>query len=101
MRLTQMSNSLPLCFCFFVTFWTGLDVETRLGFGWTPLMYAVSVANCNLARLLLDRGASANFSKDCWTVLMASCTASSSEDKIGHCVELLLSRSADPNMVDR
>ncbi|XP_043981675.1 ankyrin repeat, SAM and basic leucine zipper domain-containing protein 1 isoform X2 [Gambusia affinis] len=79
----------------------GLDVETRLGFGWTPLMYAVSVANCNLARLLLDRGASANFSKDCWTVLMASCTASSSEDKIAHCVELLLSRSADPNMVDR
>uniref|UniRef100_M4AJ49 Ankyrin repeat, SAM and basic leucine zipper domain containing 1 n=1 Tax=Xiphophorus maculatus TaxID=8083 RepID=M4AJ49_XIPMA len=79
----------------------GLDVETRLGFGWTPLMYAVSVANCNLARLLLDRGASANFSKDCWTVLMASCTASSSEDKIAHCIELLLSRSADPNMVDR
>lgn len=41
------------------------------------------------------------FSTDCWTVLMASCTASSSEDKIAHCVELLLSRSADPNMVDR
>ncbi|XP_039882475.1 ankyrin repeat, SAM and basic leucine zipper domain-containing protein 1 [Simochromis diagramma] len=79
----------------------GVDVETRLGFEWTPLMCAVSVANYDLAKLLLDRGASANFSKDHWTVLMASCTASASEDKIARCVELLLSRNADPNMVDR
>ncbi|XP_026220642.1 ankyrin repeat, SAM and basic leucine zipper domain-containing protein 1 isoform X2 [Anabas testudineus] len=79
----------------------GMDVETRLSFEWTPLMCAVSVANYDLAVLLLDRGASANFSKDHWTVLMASCTASASEDKIAHCVELLLSRNADPNMVDR
>lgn len=43
--------------------WTGVDVETRLGFEWTPLMCAVSVANYDLAKLLLDRGASANFSK--------------------------------------
>uniref|UniRef100_A0A3Q2FPA2 Ankyrin repeat, SAM and basic leucine zipper domain containing 1 n=1 Tax=Cyprinodon variegatus TaxID=28743 RepID=A0A3Q2FPA2_CYPVA len=80
---------------------TGMDVETKLSYGWTPLMCAVSLANYNLAKLLLDRGASANFSKDHWTVLMASCSASASEDKIVHCVELLLSRSADPNMVDR
>lgn len=40
-----------------------MDVETRLGFGWTPLMCAVSVANYDLAKLLLDRGARANFSK--------------------------------------
>ncbi|XP_026166903.1 ankyrin repeat, SAM and basic leucine zipper domain-containing protein 1 [Mastacembelus armatus] len=79
----------------------GMDIETRLGFEWTPLMCAVSVANYDLAKLLLDRGASANFSKDHWTVLMASCTASASEDKISRCVELLLSRNADPNMVDR
>ncbi|XP_037624039.1 ankyrin repeat, SAM and basic leucine zipper domain-containing protein 1 [Sebastes umbrosus] len=79
----------------------GMDVETRLGFEWTPLMCAVSVANYDLAKLLLDRGASANFSKDHWTVLMASCTASASEDKIARCVEILLSRNADPNMVDR
>ncbi|KAM4573902.1 ankyrin repeat, SAM and basic leucine zipper domain-containing protein 1 [Odontesthes bonariensis] len=79
----------------------GMDVETRLGFEWTPLMYAVNMANYDLAKLLLDRGASANFSKDNWTVLMASCTASASEDKIARCVELLLSRNADPNMVDR
>ncbi|XP_040895114.1 ankyrin repeat, SAM and basic leucine zipper domain-containing protein 1 [Toxotes jaculatrix] len=79
----------------------GMDVETRLGFEWTPLMCAVSVANYDMAKLLLGRGASANFSKDHWTVLMASCTASASEDKIARCVELLLSRNADPNMVDR
>ncbi|XP_040050040.1 ankyrin repeat, SAM and basic leucine zipper domain-containing protein 1 isoform X1 [Gasterosteus aculeatus] len=79
----------------------GLDVETRLRFEWTPLMCAVSVANYDLAKLLLDRGASANFSKDHWTVLMASCTASATEDQTARCVELLLSRSADPNMVDR
>ena len=40
-----------------------MDVETRLGFEWTPLMCAVSVANYDLAKVLLDRGASANFSK--------------------------------------
>ncbi|KAI3370986.1 hypothetical protein L3Q82_023635, partial [Scortum barcoo] len=80
---------------------TGMDVETRLGFEWTPLMCAVNVANYNLTELLLDRGASANFSKDRCTVLMASCTASASEDRIARCVELLLSRNADPNMVDR
>nr|XP_046251021.1 ankyrin repeat, SAM and basic leucine zipper domain-containing protein 1 [Scatophagus argus] len=79
----------------------GMDVETRLGFAWTPLMCAVSVADYNLAKMLLDRGASANFSKDHWTVLMASTTAAASEDKIARCVELLLSRNADPNMVDR
>ncbi|XP_010792523.1 ankyrin repeat, SAM and basic leucine zipper domain-containing protein 1-like [Notothenia coriiceps] len=41
----------------------GMDVETRLGFDWTPLMCAVSVVNYELTELLLDRGASANFSK--------------------------------------
>ncbi|XP_056242534.1 ankyrin repeat, SAM and basic leucine zipper domain-containing protein 1 [Seriola aureovittata] len=80
---------------------SGMDVETRLGFEWTPLMCAVNVANYDLAKLLLDRGARANFSKDHWTVLMASCTASASEDRIARCVELLLSRNADPNMADR
>lgn len=38
---------------------------------------------------------------DHWTVLMASTTASANEDKIACCVELLLSRNADPNMADR
>uniref|UniRef100_A0A3Q2QJF1 Ankyrin repeat, SAM and basic leucine zipper domain containing 1 n=1 Tax=Fundulus heteroclitus TaxID=8078 RepID=A0A3Q2QJF1_FUNHE len=79
----------------------GMDVETNVYYGRTPLMYAVSLANYDIAKLLLDRGASANFSKDHWTVLMASCTASAAEDEIARCVELLLSRSADPNMVDR
>ena len=43
-----------------------MDVETRLGLGGTPLMCAVSVANYDLAKLLLDRGANASFSKG-WT----------------------------------
>ncbi|KAL0968659.1 hypothetical protein UPYG_G00269810 [Umbra pygmaea] len=79
----------------------GLDVETRLGFDWTLLMCAVHKANYDMAKLLLDRGASANFSRDQYTVLMAACTASASEDMIGKCVELLLSRNADPNIVNR
>uniref|UniRef100_A0A673CI75 Ankyrin repeat, SAM and basic leucine zipper domain containing 1 n=1 Tax=Sphaeramia orbicularis TaxID=375764 RepID=A0A673CI75_9TELE len=79
----------------------GTSVDTRLAFDWTPLMCAVSVANYDLAKMLLDRGANANFSRDHWTVLMASCTASASEDKIARCVELLLSRNADPNVTDR
>lgn len=41
------------------------------------------------------------FSADQWTVLMACITASAEEDQIARCVELLLSRNADPNMVDR
>ncbi|XP_062860686.1 ankyrin repeat, SAM and basic leucine zipper domain-containing protein 1 isoform X2 [Trichomycterus rosablanca] len=80
----------------------GMDVETRLGFGWTPLMCAVHVANYELVELLLDRGASANFSRDLYTVLMAACTAdSTTEEKIAKCVALLLSRNADPNAYNR
>ncbi|XP_048463862.1 ankyrin repeat, SAM and basic leucine zipper domain-containing protein 1 [Rhincodon typus] len=40
---------------------SGLDVETRFGFGWTPLMYAASIANFEITRLLLNRGANASF----------------------------------------
>ncbi|XP_066541229.1 ankyrin repeat, SAM and basic leucine zipper domain-containing protein 1 isoform X2 [Hoplias malabaricus] len=81
---------------------TGMDVDTRLGFGWTPLMCAVYVAHYDLAQLLLDRGASANFSRDDYTVLMAACTAdSATEDQIAKCVALLLSRNADPNIYSR
>ncbi|XP_052437538.1 ankyrin repeat, SAM and basic leucine zipper domain-containing protein 1 isoform X2 [Carassius gibelio] len=80
----------------------GLDVETRLGFGWTPLMCAVHVAHYELAELLLDHGASANFSRDHYTVLMAACTAASAtEEMISRCVALLLSRNADPNVCNR
>ncbi|TRY66406.1 hypothetical protein DNTS_003367 [Danionella cerebrum] len=80
----------------------GLDVETKLGFDWTPLMCAVHVANQELAELLLDRGACANFSRDHYTVLMAACTAASaSEEKISKCVALLLSRNADPNVCNK
>ncbi|KAK7891752.1 hypothetical protein WMY93_023715 [Mugilogobius chulae] len=79
----------------------GMDVDSRLDYDWTPLMCAVSVANQDLTKILLDRGASANFSKDHWTVLMACCTASAPEEKICSCLELLLSRNADPNLVDR
>ncbi|XDV28913.1 hypothetical protein PO909_032106 [Leuciscus waleckii] len=80
----------------------GLDVETRLGFGWTPLMCAVHAAHYELTELLLDHGASANFSRDHYTVLMAACTATSaSEEMISRCVALLLSRNADPNVCNR
>ncbi|XP_061533343.1 ankyrin repeat, SAM and basic leucine zipper domain-containing protein 1 [Phycodurus eques] len=79
----------------------GIDVDCKLCFDWTPLMCAVGVANDNVAKFLLDRGANGNFSKDGWTVLMAGCTALAKEDKIARCVDLLLSRNADPNMADR
>ncbi|XP_017320668.3 ankyrin repeat, SAM and basic leucine zipper domain-containing protein 1 isoform X1 [Ictalurus punctatus] len=81
---------------------SGMNVETRLGFEWTPLMCAVHVGHCDLAELLLDRGASANFSRDHYTVLMAACTANSAtEENISKCVALLLSRNADPNIYSR
>ncbi|XP_030072693.1 ankyrin repeat, SAM and basic leucine zipper domain-containing protein 1-like [Microcaecilia unicolor] len=41
----------------------GLNVESRFQFGWTPLMYAASVANLELVRFLLDKGANASFDK--------------------------------------
>ncbi|XP_027017846.2 ankyrin repeat, SAM and basic leucine zipper domain-containing protein 1 isoform X2 [Tachysurus fulvidraco] len=80
----------------------GLDVETRLGFDWSPLMCAVHVGHCEMAEMLLDRGACANFSRDHYTVLMAACTAiSATEENISKCVGLLLSRNADPNVYSR
>uniref|UniRef100_UPI00398E616B ankyrin repeat, SAM and basic leucine zipper domain-containing protein 1 isoform X1 n=2 Tax=Pristiophorus japonicus TaxID=55135 RepID=UPI00398E616B len=76
---------------------SGVDVETRFGFGWTPLMYAANIANFEITHLLLNRGANASFVKDQYTVLMAACASSESEEKVLNCVELLLSRNAKPN----
>uniref|UniRef100_A0A8C6ZUS5 Ankyrin repeat, SAM and basic leucine zipper domain containing 1 n=1 Tax=Nothoprocta perdicaria TaxID=30464 RepID=A0A8C6ZUS5_NOTPE len=76
----------------------GINIESSFQFGWTPLMYAASVADDAVVRLLLDRGANASFEIDKYTVLMAACTAHASEEKILKTVELLLSRNADPNL---
>ncbi|XP_062991073.1 ankyrin repeat, SAM and basic leucine zipper domain-containing protein 1 [Elgaria multicarinata webbii] len=79
----------------------GVNVESTFKFGWTPLMYAASVANVELMHILLRRGADASFDKDQYTVLMAACTAHASEDQILKSVELLLSRNANPNAACR
>ncbi|XP_032894201.1 ankyrin repeat, SAM and basic leucine zipper domain-containing protein 1 [Amblyraja radiata] len=76
---------------------SGVDVETRFCFGWTPLMYAANIANLEICRLLLDRGANASFVKDQYTVLMAACASRESDKKVVKCVELLLSRNANPS----
>ncbi|KAJ6654086.1 hypothetical protein lerEdw1_007450 [Lerista edwardsae] len=79
----------------------GVSVESTFKFGWTPLMYAASVVNVELMRILLDRGANASFDKNQYTVLMAACAAQASEEQILKCVELLLSRNANPNTACR
>ncbi|XP_042326634.1 LOW QUALITY PROTEIN: ankyrin repeat, SAM and basic leucine zipper domain-containing protein 1 [Sceloporus undulatus] len=80
---------------------SGVSVESTFKFGWTPLMYAASVANVELMHILLDRGANASFDKDQYTVLMAACTAHASEEQILKSVDLLLSRNANPNATCR
>lgn len=42
---------------------TGISVDSSFRYGWTPLMYAASVSNVELVRVLLDRGANASFDK--------------------------------------
>ncbi|XP_076027494.1 ankyrin repeat, SAM and basic leucine zipper domain-containing protein 1 [Genypterus blacodes] len=78
----------------------GMDVDTRFTFGWTLLMCAANVANHQITKVLLDRGADANFCTGHFTVLMASCMASGSEDSIASCVGLLLAKHADPNRLN-
>ncbi|XP_069812168.1 ankyrin repeat, SAM and basic leucine zipper domain-containing protein 1 [Dendropsophus ebraccatus] len=80
---------------------SGIEVECCFRFGWTPLMYAASVGNLEMVRVLLNRGANANFERDKFTVLMSACTAHASEENIVKCVELLLSRNVDPNVCCR
>ncbi|XP_068020656.1 ankyrin repeat, SAM and basic leucine zipper domain-containing protein 1 isoform X1 [Melanerpes formicivorus] len=80
---------------------SGISIESRFLFGWTPLMCAASVADFGVVRLLLDRGANACFEIDKYTVLMAACNANASEENILKTVELLLSRNADPNATCR
>ncbi|XP_059834264.1 ankyrin repeat, SAM and basic leucine zipper domain-containing protein 1 isoform X2 [Hypanus sabinus] len=60
---------------------SGVDVEMRFSLGWTPLMYAASI--------------------DQYSVLMAACASTESEEKVMKCVELLLSRNANPNTASR
>uniref|UniRef100_A0A8D2JLL9 Uncharacterized protein n=1 Tax=Sciurus vulgaris TaxID=55149 RepID=A0A8D2JLL9_SCIVU len=80
---------------------SGISVHSSFRYGWTPLMYAASIANVEMVQLLLDRGANASFDKGKQTVLMTTCSACGSEEQILKCVELLLSRSADPNVTCR
>ncbi|NXG79602.1 ASZ1 protein, partial [Baryphthengus martii] len=80
---------------------SGISIESSFRFGWTPLMYAASVADFAVVRLLLNRGANACFEIDNYSVLMAACTAHASEENISKTVELLLSRNADPNLTCR
>ncbi|XP_021047061.1 ankyrin repeat, SAM and basic leucine zipper domain-containing protein 1 isoform X2 [Mus pahari] len=80
---------------------SGINVDSSFCYGWTPLMYAASVANAELVRFLLDRGANASFDKDKLTILISACSARCSEEQVLKCVELLLSRNADPNVACR
>ncbi|XP_007952694.1 ankyrin repeat, SAM and basic leucine zipper domain-containing protein 1 [Orycteropus afer afer] len=80
---------------------SGISVDSNFRYGWTPLMYATSVANIELVRVLLDRGANASFEKDKQTVLITACSARGSQEQVLKCVELLLSRNADPNVACR
>ncbi|XP_004418827.1 PREDICTED: ankyrin repeat, SAM and basic leucine zipper domain-containing protein 1 isoform X1 [Ceratotherium simum simum] len=80
---------------------SGISVDSSFRYGWTPLMYAASVSNVELVRVLLDRGAKASFDKDKQTILITACSARGSEEQILKCVELLLSRNADPNVACR
>ncbi|XP_059113395.1 ankyrin repeat, SAM and basic leucine zipper domain-containing protein 1 isoform X2 [Peromyscus eremicus] len=80
---------------------SGINVDSSFRYGWTPLMYAASVANVEMVRFLLDRGANASFDKDKLTILITACSARGSEEHVLKCVELLLSRNADPNVACR
>uniref|UniRef100_A0A8D2D222 Uncharacterized protein n=1 Tax=Sciurus vulgaris TaxID=55149 RepID=A0A8D2D222_SCIVU len=80
---------------------SGISVHSSFRCGWTPLMYAASIANVEMVQLLLDRSANASFDKGKQTVLMTTCSACGSEEQILKCVELLLSRNADPNVTCR
>ncbi|KAI5947841.1 ankyrin repeat, SAM and basic leucine zipper domain-containing protein 1 isoform X1 [Manis javanica] len=80
---------------------SGISVDSSFQYGWTPLMYAASISNAELVQVLLDRGANASFNKDKQTILITACSAHGSEEQILKCVELLLSRNADPNVACR
>ncbi|XP_061229040.1 ankyrin repeat, SAM and basic leucine zipper domain-containing protein 1 isoform X2 [Neopsephotus bourkii] len=80
---------------------SGVNIESRIQFDWTPLMCAASMADSAVVRFLLDRGANACFEIDKYTVLMAACTAHTSEEKVLKTVEVLLTRNADPNLTCR
>ncbi|XP_015765978.1 PREDICTED: ankyrin repeat, SAM and basic leucine zipper domain-containing protein 1-like [Acropora digitifera] len=66
-------------------------------------MLAASTASSDLVELLISRGANANFQKEMYTVLMATCAASRSvaEEQVLRCVELLLGKNARVNVYDK
>ncbi|XP_031569887.1 ankyrin repeat, SAM and basic leucine zipper domain-containing protein 1-like [Actinia tenebrosa] len=81
----------------------GIGVDTILRSGWTALLHAANAGADDVVELLLKKGANANFQKDMYTVLMAACDADSvaDEDKVLHCVEMLLEHGAKIGFYDR
>lgn len=81
----------------------GIDPDVSLKSGWTSLMLAASMASSDLVELLISRGANVNFQKEMYTVLMATCAASTSvpEEQVFQCVELLLEKNARVNVYDK
>ena len=61
-------------------------------------MYAAHAASQDAVTCLLDAGAKPNYHKDLFTVLMAACSASASdEEAVLGCVEALVKGGADVN----
>ncbi|XP_064605283.1 ankyrin repeat, SAM and basic leucine zipper domain-containing protein 1-like [Liolophura sinensis] len=80
----------------------GLHVDTVLKCGWTPLMYAASSAHPEIVKVLLEKGAKANFHQDQFTVLMAGCSTTKQEEEcVLECIKLLVDAGADVNAHDR
>ncbi|XP_006816395.1 ankyrin repeat, SAM and basic leucine zipper domain-containing protein 1-like [Saccoglossus kowalevskii] len=80
----------------------GVPVDSILKTGWTALMYAASFGSADIVKLLLDRGADANFHKDRFTVLMSACTCNKeNEAAILSCVSELIQHGAKVNCHDR
>ncbi|XP_062592000.1 ankyrin repeat, SAM and basic leucine zipper domain-containing protein 1-like isoform X1 [Saccostrea cucullata] len=80
----------------------GYNVNTVLKCGWTPLMYAASSALPHVVKFLLDNGADPHSHKDMYTVLMAACgSTASNEEDILQCVGYLLEKGVNINAHDR
>lgn len=79
----------------------GTSPDHHLREDWNLLMYASSLGHSDIVKLLLERGANPNCSKETFTPLMAACASRREEGCLLQCAHHVIQHGGDVDAYDR